>query len=127
MKKKRIKVSSAKSKGRNFQKDIAKRISLLIGLPHGKDEVIESRPMGQSGVDVRLTADAKDRFPWSVEVKAQEKVNIWKAIKQAKENQMSGTDWIVFLKRSRIDPIVVLDIDVFFDLLRLIHSERKGR
>lgn len=126
-KKRKITYSSAKAKGRIFQQDIAKRISMLLGIPWGYNEQIAPREMGQSGTDIRLIADAKDRFPWSVECKRVESVNLFAAVKQAKSNQVSGTDWVLFLKRSREDAVAVLDIDVFFDLLRLIPGYKKGR
>jgi hypothetical protein len=124
---KRILVASAKEKGRRLQQLVCKKISYLTGLSWGKDELIASREMGQSGTDIRLIADAKDCFPWSVECKCQEIWSIPAWIKQAKRNRMNGTDWLLVVKRNRMDPIVILDFDVFFDLLRLIPGQKKGR
>lgn len=122
-----IKTSSAKAKGRELQQFIAKKISLLIDLPWGKDEQIASREMGQSGVDIRLVGEARELFPWSVECKRQESWSVHSWIEQAKENRMPGTDWLLIAKRNRQDAVVILDEDVFFDLLRLIQGRRKGR
>lgn len=122
-----ISISSRKSKGRELQKWIAKKIGYLIDLPFGKDELIESRPMGQSGVDIRLVGEAKEMFPWSIECKRQESWGVHGWIKQAKENQMSGTDWLIIAKRNREDAVAILDADVFFDILRLIQGRKKGR
>ena len=125
-KKPRIKVSSAKAKGRECQKWVGAKIGELTGLPFGKDCPIESRPMGQSGVDVRLDAAVKERFPWSVECKATESWDVPGAIKQAKANQMRFTDWLVVMKKSREKHVVILDAEVFFQLLAKIPGERKG-
>ena len=114
--KKRIKTSSAKAKGRRLQQWIAKRISDITGLPYGKDEVIESREMGQSGVDVKLYGDAKEMFPFSVEAKAQETWSIPAWIKQAKDNQLKDTDWLLFATKNHFDKVVIMDADVFFDI-----------
>ena len=122
-----ISVSSRKGKGRQLQQWVANKISLLIDLPWGKDEQIASREMGQSGVDIRLVGEAKELFPWSVECKRQESWGIHSWIRQAKENQMPGTDWLLIAKRNRQDAVVILDADVFFDILRLIQGRRKGR
>ena len=122
-----ISISSRKGKGRQLQQEIAKKISSLIDLPWGKDEQIASREMGQSGVDIRLVGEAKELFPWSVECKRQESWGVHSWIKQAQENQMSGTDWVIIAKRNRQDAVVILDADVFFDVLRLIQGRRKGR
>ena len=121
-----MKPRSAKGKGRLFQQNIAKRISQLIQKPFGPDEQVASREMGQSGCDIRLVGEALEDFPWSVECKRQEKWDIHKWIKQAKENQIPSTDWILFARRNREDGVAILDLDVFFDLLRLIKG-KKGR
>lgn len=122
----KINASSAKAKARRLQNWIAQKISELLGIPWGKDEQIAPREMGQSGTDIRLIADAKDRFPWSVEAKWQEKWDVPGFIRQAKENQLPGTDWLLIIKKNRHEELAILDADVFFDLLRLI-SGKKGR
>lgn len=115
-KKRKIKISSAKSKGRGLQKWVAKRISEVTGLPHGKDEVIESRTLGSSGVDVKLYGEAKEKFPFSVECKYQESWSVPAWIKQAKANQGAGTDWLLFVKKNFYKEIVIMDAEGFFDL-----------
>jgi len=126
MTKKRIKVSSAKAKGRDLQQWVAKMISDLIHFPWGKDEMIASREMGQTGPDIRLVADAREQFPWSVECKRQESWSVHNWVEQAQKNQMAGTDWLIVAKRSHKDPVVILDAFVFFQLLRHIPG-KKGR
>ena len=42
--------------------------------------------MGAQGEDILLSAQAIKHFPYSVEAKNQESIQIWKAIKQAEEN-----------------------------------------
>jgi hypothetical protein len=116
--KKRIKTSSAKGKGRELQKWVAEKISLLTGIPWGKDELIASREMGQSGVDVRLIGEALKKFPWSVECKRQENWSVPSWVEQAKKNEMKGTNWLLVMRRSHKPAVVVLDADVFFDLLK---------
>jgi len=116
-KKKSISIASRKAKGRNLQKYVAKCISELLDIPWGKDCLIASREMGQSGTDVRLIGDALKRFPFSVETKAQETWSMNSFIEQAKSNQMENTDWILFVKKNNNKPIVVMDADCFFKLL----------
>ena len=38
-------------------------------------------------------------------------------IRQAKDNEAEGTDWLLCCKRSREDPVVVLDMKTFFRIL----------
>lgn len=111
-----ISVASRKAKGRNLQKWVAKKISNLLGIPWGKDELISSREMGQSGTDVRLIGEAKERFNFSVEAKNQETWSLPAWIKQAKSNQAKGTDWLLFIKKNRHEEIAVMSAEVFFKI-----------
>ena len=115
--KKRITVQSAKAKGRKAQQWIMKKISDLTGLPCGKDELIASREMGQSGTDVRLIGEAQKLFPFSVEAKWQETWSIPSWIRQAKENQKEETDWLLLMKKNHHEYIVCLDAEVFFKII----------
>lgn len=117
-KKRRIKISSAKAKGRKLQQWACEQISLLLGIPWGKDELIAPREAGQTGTDVRLIGEAKARFPFSIECKAHESWSLHAWISQAKANQAEGTYWLLIAKRNREDPVVVMDAKGFFDLLR---------
>lgn len=119
-KKKKIKTSSAKAKGRNLQKWACEKISELLGIPWGKDELIASREMGQSGTDVRLIGEALERFPYSVECKWQESWSVPAWIKQAEANQLDGTDWLLIVKRNHIRPAVIMDAEHFFELFKKI-------
>lgn len=116
-KKNRISTSSAKAKGRAFQQWVCSKISEVTGYEHGKDCPIESRPMGQSGVDVRLESGVLACFPFSVECKRQESWSVHSWIEQAKQNIIPGTDWLLFCKSSRKDAVVIMDADAFFRLL----------
>lgn len=115
--KKRISVASAKDKGRRLQKWVCEQISNLTGYEWGHDCPIESRGMGQNGVDVRMEKKVLKEFPYSVECKAQENWAIPSWIAQAQSNIIPGTNWILFVKKSRKDPIVILDAKVFFSIL----------
>ncbi len=122
-----MKSKSCKAKGRRLQQWTCKRISRLTGLEWGKDEQIASRESGQPGTDVRLTGDAADAFPWSCECKYQERWNMPAFIEQARKNRLPGTDWLLVLKRNRQDPVVMMDAEVFFDLLARLPGHKKGR
>ncbi|RPI56384.1 MAG: hypothetical protein EHM49_00440 [Deltaproteobacteria bacterium] len=122
-----IKISSAKAKSRRLQQWVCSKVSDLTGISWGKDEQIASREMGQSGVDVRLIGDALGAFPWSVECKYQETWCIPDWIQQAKDNRKPGTDWLLVVRKNRHEEVVIIDADVFFDLLKLIPYSKKGR
>jgi len=113
-----MKTASCKAKGRTFQQYIAKRISEVVGIPYGKDEDIESRGMGQSGTDIILRGEALKKFPFSVECKRHEKISISVWMEQAKINTRIGMNWLIFFKKSRENACVVMEADVFFDLIK---------
>lgn len=112
-----MKTSSAKAKGRKLQKWMAEKISTLTGIPCGKDELIESREMGQSGVDIKLIGEARKKFPFSIECKNQESWSVPAYIEQAKTNIMPNTNWLLLLKRKGINPIICMDADAFMELM----------
>ena len=78
-----MKTSSAKAKGRNLQKKVRE---LLIEKLDIHPEDIESRSMGASGEDLIMARAAREKFPYSIECKNQEKVNVWSAYEQANDN-----------------------------------------
>lgn len=110
------KIASRKAKARRLQNYICQKFSDITGIPWGKDKDIEGREMGQSGPDVKLYGMAAEMLPFSVEAKAQERWSVPEWIRQAKENQKDGTNWILVCKRNRKKPVVVMDFDVFCDI-----------
>ena len=118
-----MKPQSAKAKGRTLQQWICKKISEFTGFPCGKDCPIESRPMGQSGVDVRLEEDVLKVLPISVESKNQEKWSLLTWIEQAKKNRKPSTYWMLVVKKNRIKPIIIMDAEEFFELLKYVEDK----
>ena len=92
-----MKTSSAKAKGRKLQQWFAKLLVEQLGLD---EEDLESRPMGSQGEDIILGKQSRQIFPYSVECKNQEKVNVWAAYEQAEEN-CKGYEPVVVIKRNR--------------------------
>ena len=115
-KKKRISTSAAKAKGRRLQQWVCQKVSDISGIPWGKDELIRSREMGQSGTDICVIGEAAVVFPYATECKNQEKWSLPEWIKQAKENQKDKLDWLLVCKKNHHEPIVVMDAEHFFDL-----------
>lgn len=106
-----------KEKGKRLQKLVAELISELTGLECGPDCPIEPRQSSQNGTDIRLDTEARKRFPFSVECKNQESWSLPSAIQQAKANKYPDTDWLVVLAKNRFKPVVVMDCEVFFQLM----------
>ena len=118
-----ISIASRKAKGRNLQKWVMQQISDILNMECGKDALISSREMGQSGTDVRLIGKALEQFPFAVECKAQEKINLGEWIKQAKSNSKRGVDWLLVMKQKFNEPVVVIDAERFFTFYKILHSK----
>ena len=107
-----MKTQSAKAKGRRLQQWMR---DLLIEKLEVHPEDIESRSMGAGGEDLIMARAARKKFPYSIECKNQEKVNIWDAYDQAQENS-GDYEPIVVLKRNNTKPLVLIDADYFVRL-----------
>jgi hypothetical protein len=114
-----MKTSSAKAKGRKLQQWV---VTKLIDILKLDEEDLESRPMGSQGEDVILGKQSRDAFPYSIECKNQEAVNVWKSYEQAQTN-CKGYEPILVIKRNRSKPLVVIDAQAFIDLHTRIHTE----
>ena len=108
--------SSAKAKGRKLQQWFTNKLVEILKLDA---EDLESRPMGSQGEDIIMGKQSRDKFPYSIECKNQEAVNLWKAYAQAEEN-CKGYEPLVVLKRNRSKPLALVDAEYFIKL----HKEK---
>ena len=114
----RMKTQSAKAKGRRLQQWIRDQLIEKLEV-HPED--IESRSMGAGGEDLIMARAAREKFPYSVECKNQEKINIWESYKQADMNS-KVYEPVVVLKRNNHKPLVLVDAEYFVNL----HKEKKN-
>lgn len=112
-----IKTASAKAKGRELQKYIAKRIEEYRDLDEGD---VVSRPMGSAGVDILMSPRARERFPFSVECKSTAKQPTTKDLDQSTKNAYPETTPIVVWKPRGKNPKDALVIMRFEDLLDFV-------
>ena len=108
---------SAKAKGRRLQQQFRELLIEKLGI-HPED--IENRSMGAGGEDLIMARAARTKFPYSVECKNQEKINIWESYKQADMNS-KVYEPVVVLKRNNHKPLVLVDAEYFVNL----HKEKK--
>ena len=113
-----MKTSSAKAKGRKLQQWFR---DCLIDVLEIHEEDIESRSMGAGGEDLIMARAAREKFPYSVECKNQEKINIWESYKQADSNS-KVYEPVVVLKRNKHKPLVLVDAEYFVNL----HKEKNN-
>ena len=108
-----MKPQSAKAKGRKLQQWVRDQ---LIEHRDIHPEDIESRSMGAGGEDLIMARDARQKFPYSIECKNQEKLNIWDAYAQAQANS-GDYEPIVFIKKNGKKPLAVVDAEHFINHL----------
>ena len=107
-----MKTQSAKAKGRRLQQWVR---DLLIEKLDVHPEDVESRSMGAGGEDLIMARAAREKFPYSVECKNQEKVNVLESYSQAVENS-KDYEPVVVIKRNNHKPLVVVDAEYFVGL-----------
>lgn len=107
-----MKTQSAKAKGRRLQQWVRDTLVERLSI-HAED--IESRSMGASGEDLLMARAAREKFPYSIECKNQEAVNVWKSYEQAASNSKTYEPLLV-IKRNNSNPLVVIDAEYFINM-----------
>ena len=107
-----MRTQSKKAKGRRLQQWVR---DLLIENLEVHPEDKESRSMGAGGEDLIMARAAREKFPYSIECKNQESLNIWKSYEQAQQNS-GNYEPIVVIKRNNFKPLVLVDADYFVEL-----------
>ena len=115
-----MKTQSRKAKGRRLQQQFR---DLLIEKLDIDPEDIESRSMGAGGEDLIMSKAARHKFPYSIECKNQERMNIWSAWEQANGNK-GIYEPLVVIKKNGIRPLVVLDAENFLDMIKGYNNEK---
>lgn len=114
-----MKPQSAKAKGRKLQQWV--RDLILEAWTDLEEDDVRSTSMGAGGEDVQLSPAARRHFPYSVECKSVEKLNVWGAYEQASANSGKHEPLLV-MKKNRKKPLVVLDAEAFMELVRRADS-----
>jgi hypothetical protein len=114
-----MKPQSAKAKGRLLQQRI--RDMILQEFPELQEDDVTSRSMGAAGVDVLLSPKAQKVFPFSIEAKNQQALNVWSAMKQAESNAKNNIPLLVF-HRNHSSIYACLPIE---DLFKILKNETK--
>jgi hypothetical protein len=112
-----MRVQSAKAKGRRLQQWVRDKLIEMLDV-HPED--IESRSMGAGGEDLIMARAARQKFPYSIECKNVEKLNVWEAYEQAQANS-GDYEPIVIMKKNGKKPLVVVDAEYYIQL----HGEKQ--
>ena len=114
-----MRTSSAKAKGRRLQQKFRE---LLIEKLDIHPEDIESRAMGSGGEDLIMARAARAKFPFSIEAKNQERLNIWSAWEQCNNNRGMYQPLVV-IKKNGTPPLVVLEAETFLDYVKEVNND----
>jgi hypothetical protein len=81
---------------------------------------VKSTSMGAPGEDVQLSPAARKLFPYQIECKAKARAQVYTWYEQAKTH--GDHEPVVFVKKDRSKPLVVVDAEVFLELVKRANS-----
>ena len=106
-----MKTQSGKAKGRRLQQWVMNQIlDRFTGL---SDDDVTSRSMGCGGEDVLMSPKARAKFPFSIECKNTERLNLYQAYSQCIDNSKELHEPLLIVKKNQHRPLVVIDAEYF--------------
>lgn len=109
-------IRSAKNKGQRASKEVRQHLLALFESLHEDDIHVTSASV--NGPDLHLSPSAQVLYPFSFEIKNQERLNIWAAIKQAKDNARESQTPLVVFRKNREPFYVTLPLEFFLSFLK---------
>ncbi len=113
-----MKHQSGKAKGRRLQKfvrDVLRTLGKPLGL---EDADIESRGMGQAGLDIILSPAARKVFPYAIECKMVEKLQVFPTFCEHYRKYEGVSDLKLLVHSKNHSPVLVTLM--FSDLINLL-------
>lgn len=106
-------IRSAKAKGRRCSEEV-KNLLLRFGRFLFEDD-IQVTPASVPGPDLHLSPMAQKSFPFAIECKNVEKINLWESLKQAENHAKTRMNQIpiLFFKRNKSELYVALKAEDF--------------
>jgi len=108
--------ASRKAKGRKLQQWV--RDKILARFPTLELDDVRSTGMGQGGEDIQLSPKARSLFPYTVECKNCERINVYKFYEQACQHTDKGEPLVV-LKSNHKKPLAVVDAEFFLERMKI--------
>lgn len=111
-----MRTSSAKAKGRRACQELQKLV--LDTYPDLTTRDVRVTPSGSTGEDLQLSEVAVQLFPYAVEVKNQERLNIWQSLLQSLSHAAKlKLEPLLAFRRNRSEMWVAVRAQHFFELL----------
>jgi hypothetical protein len=107
--------ASKKQKGRVLTQETAEAIRQTFGLP---EMDVQSMPASVPGADILLSSNAREKFPYAVECKNQEKASPWQWIAQAETRRTEVMKPLVVFRRNRSDAYVIIKLSDFLEAVK---------
>ena len=102
-------------KGRKLQNLVREKI--LKTFRHLRKSDVQVAGTGVNGPDIRLSRIAKRLVPFQFETKSQNRMKtIYSWHKQSQIN--TNLDGVLVMRMNKKDPLVVINMDLFFDLIK---------
>lgn len=118
-----MKPRSCKAKGQRFVAELADEIRTALGL-HEYD--CRPTPSGVNGEDLWLSPEAIKSFPFAVECKNVESLNIWGAMRQAISHAIGTRRYpLVIFRRNHSETYCALHLEDLLTLLKQALETRK--
>jgi hypothetical protein len=115
-----MKPAAAKAKGRRCAQETKDLLLKSCRLLEDADIVVT--PSGVTGPDLHFSPRASKMFPFTVECKNREAMNIWEALAQAEAHKGApGSKPVLFFKRNRSELYVSMKAE---DLMQLLLSRK---
>ncbi len=109
-----MKIKSSKAKGRRLQDWMRDALKSRLGIP---DTDVRCALMGEGGTDVKIHSKSLSKFPYNIECKNVERLNIWKAWEQCTKHNGAGHPLLV-LSKNRRNPLIIVDAEHFIGLYK---------
>lgn len=113
-----MRTKSAKAKARRLQDWVVQKLITILDLT--PEQTVKPAIMGEKGVDVQLATSVSSIFPYSIECKNVERLNIWDAWEQTTANclksSLSNTHPLLIISKNRKTPLAIVDAEHFIRL-----------
>lgn len=121
-----MRTSSAKAKGRRACQEFQKLI--LRWFPDLSEKDVRVTASGSTGEDLQLSQAASKAFPYAVEVKNQERLNIWQSLHQTSQHsQKLGLEPLLAFRRNRSELFVAMRAEHFLSLVGVVDTALSGQ
>lgn len=121
-----MRTSSAKQKGRRACQELQQLI--LRWFPDLTDKDVRVTSSGSTGEDLQLSEAAAKAFPYAVEVKNQERLNIWQSLAQTLGHAKKlNLEPLLAFRRNRSEMWVAIRAEHFLELAGVYDTALESR